>query len=122
VLLIVAGLPDSRLLDLYEEAHELDLDCLVEVHDTEELERALAIGPKLIGINNRNLSTLEVNLRTVPDLLERVPDTTVVAAESGYSSKDRHSLRTMKVDAVLVGSSVMRAMDPAAELEKWRAA
>jgi indole-3-glycerol phosphate synthase len=122
VLLIVAGLPDSRLFDLYEEAHELDLDCLVEVHNKEELERALAIGPKLIGINNRNLSTLEVNLSTVPDLLERVPDTTAVVAESGYSAKDRHSLRAMKVNAVLVGSSVMRAVDPAAELEKWRAA
>jgi indole-3-glycerol phosphate synthase len=123
VLLIVAGLSDNRLLDLYEEAHDIGLDCLVEVHDREELQRALEIGPKLLGINNRNLSTLAVDLATVPDLLEAVPKTTAVVAESGYTKpEDMRGLRAMKVDAVLVGTAVMRAANQAKELIRWRSA
>jgi indole-3-glycerol phosphate synthase len=123
-LLIVAGLSPVTLRNLYKDAGDIGLDCLVEVHDREELQRALEIGPKLIGINNRNLKTLEVTLSTTADLIEAVPDDIIVVAESGYRTNRPdhvHHLTDLGADAVLIGESVMRGGNPAEELRTWQA-
>ncbi len=113
MLLIVAALEDDKLLKLYREAQELDLDVLVEVHDEEELERALeVVDADLIGINNRNLKDLVVDLDTTYDLLSQVPAGKIVVSESGISHRDQlEELERVGVDAVLVGSHLMRQPD-----------
>lgn len=123
-LLIVGGLSDVRLARLYREAGLIGLDCLVEVHDQEELERALEIEPKLIGVNNRNLSTLQVNLDTARDLIPLVPDGIATVAESGYSVRNPDHIRELRelgADAVLMGTALMREDDPAEALASWLA-
>jgi indole-3-glycerol phosphate synthase len=113
VLLIVAGVPDEDLADLYTLAGELDLDCLVEVHDEPELERALMVDAHVIGINNRNLNDLSVDTRTTVNLLTDVPAGKTVVAESGYEHRDQlDELERIGVDAVLVGEALMRAEEP----------
>lgn len=110
VLLIVSALEDDRLAELRELAQELEMDTLVEVHNEHELETALSVGADLIGINNRDLHTFEVDLDTTVGLMPRLPDDVVCVAESGIRS--RADVRRMKengVDAVLVGESLMRA-------------
>ena len=84
VLLIVAALSDRGLAELYDEARGLDLDCLVEVHDEPDLERALSVGVDVIGINNRNLADMSVDVQTTVDLLTDVPAGKTVVSESGY--------------------------------------
>jgi indole-3-glycerol phosphate synthase len=113
VLLIVAALGDDDLRLLHDEARGLDLDCLVEVHDEHDLERALELGCDVIGINNRNLRDLTVNLSTTSELLTDVPAGKTVVAESGYSTAEQfEELDRIGVDAVLVGETLMRADDP----------
>ena len=112
VLLIVAALPGAELADLHRQARELELALLVEVHDSRELEAALSIQATLIGINNRNLNTLEVDTGTTFDLLGEMPDGVAVVAESGF--RDRAQLDELEaagVDAVLIGEALMRARD-----------
>jgi indole-3-glycerol phosphate synthase len=112
-LLIVAALGDGRLEELMHAAADLGLDCLVEVHDEEEVGAAIEAGAELLGINNRNLHTFEVDLGTTFRLLPDVPAGTVVVAESGISTrKDVQELEDAGVDAILVGESLMRAPDP----------
>jgi indole-3-glycerol phosphate synthase len=113
MLLIVAALEDDKLLKLYREAREFDLDVLVEVHDEEELERALeVVDADLIGINNRNLKDLSVDLDTTFDLLSQVPAGKIVVSESGISHHEQlEELERVGVDAVLVGSHLMRQPD-----------
>lgn len=121
-LLIVGGLEAEKLIDLQNEAADINLDCLVEVHDRSELETALESQAGLIGINNRNLSTLETDLRTVEDLIEEVPEDIPVVAESGYSVKNPDhiaELRALKVDAILMGTALMREENPAQALKNW---
>ena len=90
----------------------LGLDALVEVHDGRELDRAVAIGARLIGINNRDLTTLKVDTRTTFELRERVPAQALVVAESGFSSRDQlEALERAEVDAVLIGEALMRSPD-----------
>jgi len=114
VLLIVAGLEDDELDELYDEATALDLDCVVEVHDEDDLERALALEAEVIGINNRNLHDLTVNIETTRRLVTHVPAGKTVVAESGYDSRDQlEELERIGVDAVLIGETLMRADDPA---------
>jgi indole-3-glycerol phosphate synthase len=114
-LLIVAALADEDLAVLFEEASALDLDCLVEVHDEEDLERALAIDPEVIGINNRNLKTLDVDTSTTEELLTDIPAGVTVVAESGYSGREQiEELDRIGVDAVLIGETLMRCEDPEA--------
>ncbi len=114
-LLIVAALADEDLQVLFEEASTLDLDCVVEVHDGDDLERALAIDPEVIGINNRNLRNLEVDTATAEDLITDVPAGVTVVAESGYTSAGQiEELDRIGVDAVLIGESLMRSEDPEA--------
>ncbi|HET6830272.1 MAG TPA: indole-3-glycerol phosphate synthase TrpC [Solirubrobacterales bacterium] len=113
VLLIVAALADEDLRLLWAEAAGLDLDCVVEVHDESDLERALTLDPDVIGINNRNLADLSVDTQTTPELITDVPAGKTVVAESGYSDHDQiEELERIGVDAVLIGESLMRAADP----------
>ncbi len=116
VLLIVAALADDEDLQaLYDETAALDLDCVVEVHDEEDLERALALDPEVIGINNRNLDTLRGRPRDHRELSTDVPAGKTVVAESGYASREQlEELERIGVDAVLIGESLMRAGDPEA--------
>lgn len=112
-LLIVAALGRERLEELMHAAHDLGLDCLVEVHDEEEVETAVDAGAEIIGINNRDLHSLEVDLGTTFRLLSDVPAGTVVVAESGISTReDVRDLEDAGVDAILVGEALMRQTDP----------
>jgi indole-3-glycerol phosphate synthase len=112
VLLIVAALDAEELARLHELAGELGLAALVEVHDERELERAVAAGARVIGINNRDLTTLEVDTRRTFELLERVPGGSTVVAESGFGERSQlDELEHAGVDAVLVGEALMRSAD-----------
>jgi indole-3-glycerol phosphate synthase len=113
VLLIVAALRDEELRSLYEEARSIDLDCLVEVHDAEELERALEAGAEVIGVNNRNLDDMSVDIATTYELMPNVPAGKTVVAESGISGRgELEELDRVGVDAVLIGGALMAAPDP----------
>jgi len=117
ILLIVAALGDAQLAELTGLAYHLHMDVLVEVHDAQELERALAINALLIGINNRNLRTFETHLDTTLELLDKIPDDRIVITESGILRRDDVILmRQHGVHAFLVGEVFMRAPDPGAEL------
>ena len=113
ILLIVAALEDAALADLHAGAHELGMDVLVEVHDRDELERALELDLDLVGINNRDLRTFETRLDTTLDLLDAVPEGCLVVTESGiHSREDVALMRSHGVHAFLVGEAFMRAADP----------
>jgi indole-3-glycerol phosphate synthase len=113
-LLIVAALEPDQLADLLHIGSDLGLDCLVEVHEEDEVEIAVDAGAEIIGINNRNLKTLEVDPETVLRLLPDVPAGTVVVAESGIvEPSDVRPLEEAGVDAILVGEALMDAADPA---------
>lgn len=119
VLLIVRALEDGALRALHEEARGLGLDCLVEVHDAGELERALRLGAETIGINNRNLDRGTVEISTTYELLPGVPEGKAVVAESGISTRaELEELARAGVDAVLIGEALMRSADPEAFLEE----
>ncbi len=119
VLLIVAALDQVELAALYEEAGELGLDVLVEVHDRAELERALALGAQIIGINNRDLRDFSVDLERTFGLLDAVEPGTLVVAESGIASAAQlQALQARGVHAALVGERLMRESDPAAALRR----
>ena len=119
ILLIVAALDDARLAALEACALDLGMAVLVEVHDATELDRALRLATKLIGINNRNLRTFEVSLATTLDLLPRIPGDRLVITESGIVSPvDVAAMRAHRVDAFLVGEAFMRADDPGAALAR----
>jgi indole-3-glycerol phosphate synthase len=112
VLLIASALEERELASLREHALSRDLDVLLEVHDERELEQALAAGADLIGINNRNLRTLEVDLAVTEKLASRMPEGVVVVAESGISTPDDVArLESAGAHAFLVGESLMREPD-----------
>ena len=113
ILLIAACLDDAQMVDLEAQAAALRMAVLVEVHDAEELERALKLATPLLGINNRNLRTFEVRLQTTLDLLPRVPADRLVVTESGIlAAGDVQRMRTAGVHAFLVGEAFMRAERP----------
>lgn len=113
VLLIVAALAQSELLALHELARELGIDVLVEVHDAEELRRAVDAGAELIGVNNRDLRDFSVDVERTFRLLERMPDGATVVSESGVSEPEQLlRLSEAGVHAVLIGETLMRASDP----------
>jgi indole-3-glycerol phosphate synthase len=113
VLLIARALDDRELASLYEEARALDLDCLVEVHDAEELERALEVDAAVIGINNRDLDEQRVDIQKTFELMPDVPAGKTVVAESGISGREElMELDRVGVDAVLIGGALMTAPDP----------
>lgn len=119
VLLIVAALEPNHLRDLETLAIELGMDVLVEVHDAQELDIALSLKTRLLGINNRNLRTFETSLQNTLDLLPRIPADKRVVTESGIlTPEDVKLMRSHKVDAFLVGEAFMRAQDPGAELAR----
>jgi len=116
VLLIVRALSDEQLRSLYGEARSLDLDCVVEVHDGEELERALEADAEVIGINNRDLDSGTVDLARTFELMPDVPAGKTVVAESGISGPaELQELDRVGVDAVLIGKALMIAEDPEAK-------
>jgi len=116
VLLIVRALDDRALQAMYVEARGLDLDCLVEVHDAEELQRALEMDADTIGINNRDLDSGTVDVATTYQLMPDVPAGKTVVAESGISSREElEELERVGVDAVLIGGALMSAPDPEAK-------
>lgn len=116
VLMIVAALPDGGLLrDLASAAADESLAALFEVHDEWELERAMELDPKIVGINQRDLRTLEIDAGLAVRLRKRVPAGVVVVAESGISGRPEvETLQSEGIDAVLVGESLMRSEDPRA--------
>ena len=119
VLLIVAGLSDARLQELAGLAQTLGMDVLPEVHDREELERALMLRTPLIGINNRDLRTFQTDIQTTLDLLVDVfPDRTVVTESGIRTPEEVARLRRHGVNAFLVGESFMAAPDPGAKLRE----
>ncbi len=119
VLLIVAALEDAALAELSHLALELGMDVLVEVHDIDELERALQVGAPLVGINNRSLRTFEVSLDTTLGLRAAVPPDRLLVTESGIATRDDVArMRSNGVNAFLVGETFMRAPDPGAELAR----
>jgi indole-3-glycerol phosphate synthase len=120
ILLIVAALDDAALLELSLLAAELDLDVLCEVHDAEELERALALPVPLIGVNNRNLRTFETSLDTTLALKAKMGnDDRVLVTESGiHTPDDVARMRAAGIHAFLVGEAFMRAEDPGHELQR----
>ncbi len=119
VLLIAAALERPHLCHLYGVARELSLDCLVEVHTHEELEMVILAGAEIIGINNRNLKTLEINLETTFEFLKDIPDDRIVVSESGISTRtDVEALEATRVDSMLVGTSIMKSDDIGARIDE----
>jgi indole-3-glycerol phosphate synthase len=120
VLLIVSALDDVKMAELAAVAKSVGLDVLVEVHDGDELERALkTLDTPLVGVNNRNLHTFEVNLETTLDLLPRIPRDRLVITESGILNRaDVELMEISDVYAFLVGEAFMRAESPGTELQR----
>lgn len=119
VLLIMAALDDSQAVDLYELSEQLGMDILVEIHNQQELEKALKLNPEMIGVNNRNLKTLEVDVQTSFDLVDQMPDGITKIAESGladYGTLER--LKTAGYHGFLVGESLMKQDNIAAATQK----
>jgi len=119
ILLIVAALVPAQMRELESAAQELGMAVLVEVHDRDELESALALSTPLLGINNRNLRTFETRLETTLELLALIPDDRIVITESGITGpRDVQRMRRAGVNAFLVGEACMRAKDPGKTLEE----
>ncbi len=119
ILLIAAALDDATLAELNRLAQRLGMDVLIEVHDGEELERALKLDNRLIGINNRNLHSFELSLQTTYDLLPAIPPGRIVVTESGILTRDDvAAMRSHGVNSFLVGEAFMRAEDPGARLRE----
>ncbi len=120
ILLIMGALSKAQCLELVATAHELNLGTLVEVHCREELNTALSCDFRVIGINNRNLRTLEVDLNTTERLLAHIPGQVKVVSESGIKNKKEiERLGQLGVDAVLIGESLMRQSDIGAALKQF---
>ncbi len=112
VLIILASTSDAQAHELYDAATQFGMDALFEVHDVPEMQRALALKPKLLGVNNRNLRTFETSLETTRELMTHVPDDILLVSESGISSgADVRGLMDDGVPAFLVGESLMRQED-----------
>jgi indole-3-glycerol phosphate synthase len=119
VLLIAAVLQDNALSDLYDEAQTLDLDCIVEVRTLEELERALGLDADIIGINNRDLETLDIDVGRTFALLKHIPTGKTVVSESGIEGPDQMDrLQEAGIDAALIGHALMGAADPEAQMRR----
>lgn len=119
ILLIVAALDDTQMLELESAAMELGMDVLIETHDRAELDRALKCRSPLIGINNRNLRTFETKLETTLDMLSDVPSNRIIVTESGIHTRDDvRRMRDAGVNTFLVGEAFMRAPSPGQQLQE----
>jgi len=117
ILLIAAALEDGLMQDLAGQSLELGMDVLIEVHNSQELERGLTLNMPMIGINNRNLRNFETSLKTTIDLLNSIPDEVIVVTESGiHTAEDVALMRKHKVNSFLVGEAFMRAPVPGEKL------
>ena len=113
VLLIVAALAKSQLRDFYDLATEMGMAALIEVHTADELERAMEITPRIIGVNSRNLKTLEVNPVAFSELIPQIPNEVIRVAESGISQRsDVEFAQRHGADAILVGEALVISADP----------
>jgi indole-3-glycerol phosphate synthase len=121
ILLIVGALEQDELNHLLDTAHNYQLDVLVEVHDLEEMERALETEARIIGINNRNLRTFEVDLGTTESLSEEVGPYHILVSESGiYTGEETKKIQSWGADAILVGEALMRAEDRKAKVAEFK--
>ena len=112
VLLIVAALAKSQLRDFYDLATEMGMAVLIEVHTADELERAMEISPRIVGVNSRNLKTLEVNPAAFAELIPRIPNEVIRVAESGISRRaDVEFAQSHGADAILVGEALVTSAD-----------
>ena len=121
ILLIAAILSEEKIKEFYDLAKSLDLDCLVEVHNEEELKKVIACGCDIIGINNRNLKTFDVDLNTTSKLAPLIPYEAVLVSESGM--KDENDMKNVKeqgADAVLIGETFMRSDNIKETMEQLR--
>ncbi|MBE0435523.1 MAG: indole-3-glycerol phosphate synthase TrpC [Methylomicrobium sp.] len=119
ILLIVAALDDAQMHELANTAKEVGMDVLVEVHDADELQRALTLDTPLIGINNRNLRTFETSLQTTLDLKDQIPENRIIITESGIHTPEDVKLMTDNaIYAFLVGEAFMRAPSPGQKMRE----
>ena len=119
ILLIAGGLERSQLTDLFELAKELGIACLTEVHNWKELDKVLYLGADIVGINNRDLNTLNISLDITFSLLKDIPDDRIIVSESGISSReDVLSIEATRTDAILVGSTIMESEDIGSAIDK----
>ena len=122
VLLITAILDDAQMKSFYQLARELKMGVLVETHDEYEIERALKISPRIIGVNNRNLNDFSIDINNTGKLRKYIPDGTVYVAESGIvSDADVAYLKEVGVDAFLIGRAFRESEDPKSLAQKWKA-
>jgi len=120
ILLIVAGLLQSQLRDFYDIARGLGMSALVEIHDEAELDRAMDIDPDLLGVNARNLKTLEVDLAVCHRLIPQIPKSVVAVAESGISTlAEVEALARSGADAILVGEALVKGGHPQETVREW---
>ena len=118
ILLIAACLDKSQLIDFQGLAKELSLACLVEVHSLKELDTVLHSGAEIVGINNRDLNTLQTSLNTTLELLKDIPDNKVVVSESGINTRaDVRAIESTRTDAILVGTTLMKSTDIGAKID-----
>ncbi|NQZ13936.1 MAG: indole-3-glycerol phosphate synthase TrpC [Alphaproteobacteria bacterium] len=118
ILIIMAALSDAQVKELYDLTNQYGMDALFEVHDGDELERALQLSPTMVGVNNRNLKTLDVSHETGLALATKMPNDILKVAESGlYSHDDLHKFSDVGYDAFLVGESLMREKNIAAAVQ-----
>ncbi len=119
ILIIMAALNDDEAAQFYETATALGMDSLFEVHDEDELNRALSLKPKMVGVNNRNLKTLDVDLETGLALARQIPDHILKVAESGlYGRDDLATFKAVGYGAFLIGESLMREDDIGAAVQR----
>ena len=119
VLLIVAALSKSQLKDFYDLTTELGMAALFEVHTMEELEDVMAVGPRIVGVNSRNLKTLEVNTAAFAEIIPEIPSHLIRVAESGISSRaDVEFAQSAGASAILVGEALVKAGDPISSMHQ----
>ena len=121
LLLIVAGLSQSQYIDFYQMARELGMDVLVEVHNRAELERAFEVNPSIVGVNSRNLKTLDLDPQVFDDLLPQIPAGTIAVAESGISIRSEVAhIESLGGKAILVGETLVKAGNPERAISELR--